>query len=268
MPTAKAPSRKPAAKGRKAPKSAKERLAFPEVMRELEKSGSAQTRKTYLRHGAAEPMFGVSFATLSQLRKRIGVDHDLAVQLFDTGNFDAQNLAMKIADPARMSAADLDRWAGRYQVRMCSAYIASLAAEGPHAVPKVKQWLGSSKEPERILAWGLVCQMASRDEATPDAWFAERLSEIERTIRSAPNWERYAMNTAVISIGGRSPALRKAALAAAKRIGTVEVDHGDTSCQTPAAGPYIEKLWTWAESKKFPSPAAQERARQSPRVRC
>ena len=32
-----------------------------------------------------------------------------------------------------------------------------------------------------------------------------------------------------------------AALAAAKRIGTVEVDHGETGCQTPDAGPYIRK---------------------------
>jgi hypothetical protein len=110
--------------------------------------------------------------------------------------------------------------------------------------------------------------MAARDEATPDAWFGERLAEIERSIHAAPNSVREAMNQAVIHIGGRSPALRKAALAAAKRIGKVEVDHGDTSCKTPDAGPYIEKMWAHAASKKFDSPAAQERARESPRTRC
>ena len=36
------------------------------------------------------------------------------------------------------------------------------------------------------------------------------------------------MNRALITIGGRSAALRKAATAAAKRIGKVVVDHGDT----------------------------------------
>ena len=79
--------------------------------------------------------------------------------------------------------------------------------------------------------------------------------------------ERDAMNMAVILIGGRNDVLRKAALAAAKRIGKVEVDHGDTSCKTPDAGPYIEKMWE-RSAKKFASPAAQERARESMRTRC
>src|SRR5688572_13197738 len=108
----------PAARTR-APKSPKSkvaasdapRMALSDVMRALEKAGSAQTRKTYARHGASGPMFGVSFATLGGLVRRIGVDHDLAMRLWDTGNFDACNLALKVVDPARMTPADLDRWA-------------------------------------------------------------------------------------------------------------------------------------------------------------
>jgi hypothetical protein len=49
------------------------------------------------------------------------------------------------------------------------------------------------------------------------------------------------MNMALIAIGVRSAGLRKLALAAAKRIGKVEVDHGDTSCKTPDAAAYIAK---------------------------
>jgi 3-methyladenine DNA glycosylase AlkD len=265
MATTKSPKKRPAAKAAKAPAA---RMTIKEAMGALEKAGSAQIRKTYARHGAAEPMFGVSFAFLKSLTKRIGVDHDLAVALWGTGNFDARNLAVKIADPARMSPGDLDRWARDYQVRMCGMYMASLTAEGPHAPAKAAQWLASKKETERCTGWGLVGQMASRDEATPDAWFADLLARIERTIRSAPNFEREAMNHAVIAIGGRSAALRKAALAAARRIGKVEVDHGDTACKTPEAGPYIEKLWAHAAAKSFKSPAAQEREREWPRTRC
>ena len=63
-------------------------------------------------------------------------------------------------------------------------------------------------------------------------------------------------------------ALRKAALVAAKRIGKVEVDHGDTACKTPDAAEYIEKAWAYAKAKGFESPAAQERMREVPRRRC
>ncbi len=251
------------------PAKAPARMTLGETMRALEQAGSAQTRKTYARHGAAEPMFGVSFATLKVLTKRIGVDHELALALWNTGNFDAHNLAVKIADPALMTPADLDRWARETSAtRMCGGYVGMLAAEGPHGATKAAQWLASKDGRERSAGWSLLGQLAQRDETTPDALFEQRLAEIERTIHSAPSSEREGMNLAVITIGGRSAALRKAAVAAAKRIGRVEVDHGDTACQTPDAAAYIAKAWAHSTSKGFESPAAQERTRETPRRRC
>ena len=47
-------------------------MTLDEVMRALEKAGTAQAKKTYARHGAMEPMYGVSFATLKTLYKKIG----------------------------------------------------------------------------------------------------------------------------------------------------------------------------------------------------
>src|SRR5262247_634761 len=108
---------------RTAKAAAPARMTLAEVMTALEEAGSEQTRKTYARHGAVGPLFGVSFAVLKTLVKRIGVDHELALALWDTGNFDARNLAVKIADPARMTPKDLDRWAGESRTRMCGGYV-------------------------------------------------------------------------------------------------------------------------------------------------
>jgi len=243
-------------------------MSLAETLRELEKAGSAQTRKTYARHGAKEPMFGVSFAVLKTLVKRIGVDHELALALWGTKNHDARTLAVKIADPARIRPAELDRWAREFTPRTCGAYVPALAAESPHGAPKAREWLASPEESLRAAGWTLSGFLANLDEQTQDEWFLQLLAQIEKTIHSAPNAEREAMNRALISIGGRNAALRKAATAAAKRIGRVEVDHGDTSCKTPEAVPYIEKMWAHATAKKFESPAAQERQRESMRTRC
>ena len=244
------------------------RMTLAEVMTALEKAGTAQARKTYARHGAKEPMFGTSFATLGALQKKIRVDHDLALALWKTGNFDARNLAYKIADPKRLSADDLDVWALANQTRMCGLYVCMLAQESGNGLATAKRWLASSDEHLRALGWGVIGQLAGRDDSIPDAWFAERLAEIEKTLQASPDGQRYAMNMALIQIGGRSPALRKAALAASKKIGKVEVDHGDTSCKTPEATAYIEKMWTWSKAKGFDSPSAQERDRETPRTRC
>ena len=261
-------SAKTSAKPRAAKAATAAGMTLSETMRALEAAGSAQARKTYLRHGAEEPMFGVSFATLKTLVKRIGVDHELALELWDTGNHDARTLAVKIADPARVKPRELDRWASASRAWMCGGYVAMLAAESPHGAPKAREWLASSEPTLRATGWALVAQLASVDEESSDDWFADLVKTIEKTIHSASNSERDAMNRALISIGGRSAPLRKAATAAAKRIGKVEVDHGDTACKTPDAVSYIEKTWTHAKSKDFASPAAQERARESMRTRC
>ena len=262
----KTPTKKPTARKPAAPAG---RMSLAEAMRALEAAGSEQTRKTYTRHGVTEPMFGVSFATLKDLTKRIDVDHELALALWDTGNFDARNLAVKIVDPARMTPADLDRWAREMSPSlMCGGYAAMLAAETSVGAAKAAQWLGSKDEGMRGAGWTLASQLAQRDETMPDAFFEKRLAEIERTIHAAPNAERRGMNQAVISIGLRNPALRKAALASAKRIGKVVIDYGDTACATPDAAAYIAKAWTHSTSKGFESPAAHERSRATPRLRC
>lgn len=245
-----------------------EKLAFPNVMAELEKSGSAQTRKTYARHGVPEPMFGVSFATLKTLKKRIGVDHELALALWETGNFDARNLAVKIVDPARLSASELDAWAAEPSSKLCGGYVAMLPAEGSRGAATMKKWLASKKENLRIAGWVLLGQLAQRDEDLPDDVFLTRIAEIEKSIHKAPNSERDAMNTTLIQLGLRNPALKKAALAAAKRIGKVEIDHGDTACKTADAAAYIDKAWAHSTSKGFKSPAEHERSRDVPRLRC
>ena len=49
------------------------------------------------------------------------------------------------------------------------------------------------------------------------------------------------MNNALINVGVRNSKLQKKAIAAARRIGEVDVDHGETGCKTPDAVAYIKK---------------------------
>jgi hypothetical protein len=80
-----------------------------------------------------------------------------------------------------------------------------------------------------------------RDDTLPDEYFEKCLITIEKIIHQSKNFTKQAMNGAVIAIGLRNSKLEKLAIAAAKRIGKVEVDHGETSCKTPDAVAYIQK---------------------------
>ncbi len=244
------------------------RMSLKEAMAALEGAGSAQARKTYTRHGASEPMFGVSFADLKKLLNRIKIDQELAEALWDTGNFDARNLAAKVCDPANFPPKVLDAWAATPIAWVWGGYVGQIAAEGPHGKAKAEKWLASKDDATKSAGWCAVGAMAMIDEATPDAWFADRLAEIEKGIRAASNRHKYLMNNALIAIGCRNAALRKAATATAKRLGTIEVDHGDTACKTPDAIESLKKTWERSTSSGFASPAAQERARESMRTRC
>lgn len=257
---------RPAAKS-SAAKAPAARMSLPEVMTVLEKLGTEQTRKTWARHGAKGPMFGVLFGELFKLMKRIDVDHELARDLWVTGNVDARNLAMKIADPRVMTPDELDRWAIENPMRMCSLYVATLAAEGPHARTKVGEWLKSPNERLRALGWTLLGRLSDLDESFPEDQLVHGVRVIEESIHSAPNEVKYDMNRALITMGGRSSALRKAVLSAAKRIGEVTVDHGDTACKTPDVAETVAKMWARSEAK-FGSPAAHERSMKSMRRRC
>lgn len=83
-------------------------MNLEQVMHELEQMGSVQTRKTYKRHGFKEPMYGVKIADLKKLVKKIKKDHELALKLYQTGNYDAKYLAHYIIDPKKMTKRILD----------------------------------------------------------------------------------------------------------------------------------------------------------------
>lgn len=219
------------------------RMTPTETMAALEQAGTAQAVKIYKRHGAAEPLFGVSYANLDKLRRSIGVDHELALALWETGNHDARILATKIADPDRLGKRDLDSWVRVVDNYMQSDALADLVGRGPEADSRADKWTTSPREFVAHTGWALVGQQALRDDDRPAAYFGERIDQIEAGIKTAPNRTRHAMWMTLIAIGGRTPGLRRKAEAAAKRIGTPTVDHGQTSCTTPDALPYIERMW-------------------------
>ena len=219
-----------------------------EVMKELRANGSTQTRQTYRRHGLKGDMFGVSYAVLGKMKRKIKSDQQLAEQLWATGNCDARALATMIAAPAETTAATLESWARDLEDRGLAAALSNVAAEAPSAQKLMEKWTSAKKEMIGCAGWHTLASIARQDNDLDDAYFEKYLQKIETRIHSSDNWVKYAMNNALINIGVRNAKLEKSATAAAKRIGTVEVDHGATSCKTPEAAAYIKK--TVAYNKK------------------
>ena len=218
-------------------------MDLQETMRELESLGSEQTRKTFLRHGAPEPLFGVKFGDLEKLRKRIKTNAGLAEALWDTGNSEARLLATMVADAAAMSWEHLDAWARQLDWHtLVDTFVSNVAVHSTHARTALETWMSRSEEMQGRAGWQLLAALASKTTQLADEELARWLPRIEQDIHQAQNRVREAMNGALIAIGGRGGALQEQALEVAKRIGKVEVFHGDTACKTPDAVEYIEKI--------------------------
>ncbi|XXU81329.1 DNA alkylation repair protein [Sorangium sp. So ce1099] len=231
-------------------------MDFAEVMGELERLGTEQNRRVYRRHGATDPLFGVSFAHMNALTKRIKRDHELAEALWATGNSDARTLAAAIADPARFTRDRLEAWLdGLRSPLLVDLFVKHIAVNTPFARDAMERWTASADEWIGRAGWTLLGALAVDDPSLPDSLFEERLSVIEASIHRARNRTREAMNGALISIGLRNEPLRGKAITAARRIGRVDVDHGETSCKTPDAVDQIHK--TWVTRRPAVAPAAR-----------
>ncbi|KAB2441077.1 DNA alkylation repair protein [Bacillus luti] len=225
-------------------------MLLEEVMQQLEECGTEQTRKTYKNHGAKEPLFGVSFANLKLLKKKIKKDHDLAISLWETKNMDAMTLATMVLDPKKLTTEQLDEWVGEVDYYCLMDVLMTAICTSPIAIERMEEWTKSDDEWIGRAGWSLLANIAIKNKTLHDGFFLPYLEEIKTHIHNEKNRKKEAMNSALIAIGIRNEDLERQAIELAREIGKVQVDHGATSCKTPDAEPYIKKARERVEKKK------------------
>jgi 3-methyladenine DNA glycosylase AlkD len=217
-----------------------------EILAELKKKGTEATKNTWLRHGAREPVYGVSIEDLKNIGKRVREDRQqIALALFASGVGDAMYLAGLMADGSKMTEQELDTWAQSAEWPMVSEYtVAWVAAENAKGWDLALQWINSKKENIASSGWATLSGiLATRpDEQLDLGAIGKLLERVENEITRAPNRVRYCMNGFVIATGSYVKTLSKQALATGKKIGEITVDMGGTSCKVPFAPLYIKKV--------------------------
>src|SRR5437588_10950934 len=104
-----------------------------EVVEELRPLGGESYREVLRNHGVPDPMFGVKIEDLKKIQKRIKKDYRLALDLYDTGIYDAMYLAGLIADDDKMTKKDLRHWVEKANcASLCDYTVPWVAAESRH----------------------------------------------------------------------------------------------------------------------------------------
>ncbi len=218
-------------------------MTAQEILAEIKPLGRDSYRNVLFNHGIPEPCYGVRIEELKKIQKRIKMDYRLALDLYDTGVYDAMYLAGLIADDAKMTRKDLQHWAEKACAPLAGSTVAWVAAGSPHALEMALTWIASPKDLVAAAGWAtLGSVVAIKSDSELDlTQLKELLQRLQKTIHSAPNTTRRQMNNFIIAVGTYVQPLSKFAVQIAEKIGPVNVDVGNTSCQVPFAPDYIGK---------------------------
>lgn len=216
-----------------------------DIMNELENMCTEQTKRTFMRHGAVEPILGVKIGDLKKLTKYVKKDHQLALDLYATGVSDAMYLAGMAIDPKKMSKEDIQEWVHKAPWGMISeCTVGSVAAMSEYAMELANDWIQSENELVCCAGWSTYIHFLSitPDEDINRKEVLHHLDFIVKNIHKVSHRVRYNMNNFVIASGTFVAPLYNDALFAAEKIGKLDIDMRDTSCKVPYAPDYLEKV--------------------------
>ncbi|AMM50013.1 DNA alkylation repair protein [Rufibacter sp. DG15C] len=220
-------------------------MTVESVLEQLAALGSEQTKKTLLRHGGPENMYGVKVQDLKKVLKQTKQNHALALEVYATGNSDAMYLAGLMADPKQMSPTDLQVWAEQANWSMLSEYtVPWVAAESGHGLEMGVSWIDSDQALIASAGWSTLGSYVALqpDDQLNLALLEQLLERVKTSIHASPNRVRYTMNNFVIAVGCYVVPLHEKAQEVAQAIGEVHVSMGDTACKVPEAVGYIQKV--------------------------
>ncbi len=186
----------------------------------LESHGTAHNRDGMARYAIrSEHILGVSVADIRAYAKQLGPNHQLALALWETGVYEARMLAVFVAEPERVTAALMDRWARDFDNwAICDSACFHLFDRTPHAFAKVAEWSNASAEFVRRAAFALLASVAGHDKTTGNEPFLRGLGLVERAASDDRNFVKKAVSWALRRTGQRNRALHAAAVEVAQRL--------------------------------------------------
>jgi len=199
-------------------------MTTAEIMRELRALSDPAKIADLERYAIKTPKaFGIRAPELKafarELKKLVKDRHATALELWDTGNYDARAIAFLIDDPKKVTTAQMDEWATDFDnwatVDGACGY---LFCRTPFAYDKVLEWCDRDEEFVKRAAFSLIAYLAVHDKKAPDEKLAAFLPVIENHSDDDRNFVRKAVNWALRQIGKRNLQLNKLAIQTAERI--------------------------------------------------
>jgi 3-methyladenine DNA glycosylase AlkD len=242
--TSKTATKSKATKPKPAPAQTKgTTTTLKDALRELESLGNASVRAQNAKSGAWGPgagdnQFGVKHGDIRVLAKKIKADHTLALSLWDTGNIDAQYLAVLLIKPNDLSAKELDRLVRSVTFGWVADWLTNYVVKlHPDKEALRQEWMAADHPWAARAGWQLT---AGRVAKSPDGLDLEALLDrIEKEMGTAAPEVQWTMNACLAEIGIHFPKLRKRAVGIGEKLGIYRDYPVSKGCTSPFAPIWI-----------------------------
>ncbi|MCK5374083.1 MAG: DNA alkylation repair protein [Alphaproteobacteria bacterium] len=162
---------------------------------------------------------GIYQNDLKEIAKEIGKDSKLAVQLFDSGIYEARILCSKIFDPNDLSENLMEKWVESFENwEICDSFCMGLFAKSKFAVSKATEWSKRKNEFEKRAGFTIIAAYCRADKKTSNEIFEQFFTIIKRESHDERNYVKKAVNWALRNIGKRNIDLNKRAIEIASEL--------------------------------------------------
>src|SRR6266487_4144164 len=149
------------------PRTLLSHMTVDSILQELRRRGSPKAREGMSRFGIqTSKALGVSIPQIRDLAKKIGIDHELAQQLWITGIHEARILATMVDDPAKVSEGQMDKWALDFDSwDVVDGCCGNLFDKTKFAIGKAHEWSKRKEEYVKRAGNWAVRQIGKRNSA-------------------------------------------------------------------------------------------------------
>lgn len=190
-----------------------------------EKAGADTLEAMTTRYGIhTEKAMGVPMRDMKALAKRLGTNHDLAIELWNTGWYEARIVASMVDDPEAVTSEQMEAWVEEFDNwAVVDTVCFNLFDRTPHAWEKVGEWAMGNEEFVKRAAFALLWSLAAHDSRSQDGRFLHGLTLIESEAGDGRHLVDKAIGMALRAIGKRRTSLLPEALAVAERLAASDI---------------------------------------------
>ena len=216
-------------------------MTLEEALGQLEALGTEQMRKFNAKHGVGENQFGVKMGDIRSVAKKIKTDHELALQLWKTGNIDARFLAILILNPKKLSKEELEEMVKSERFTHVADWLYSNVIKNyPEHESLREGWMNSEDRMCARAGWSLTSGCVSRNRDVLDV--PALLDRIESEMPNAAPEVQWTMNSCLAQIGIQIPEYRARALTIGERLGIYRDFPVSKGCTSPFAPIWINEM--------------------------